>query len=970
MTLSLNNTTLQIKEEIESYLILNETKYAKERLKFVLRNALMEADFLNENIENSFNEDLKYINIQAILALEISRWKTSYSILQKRLTNLDKYLKEKILENEELRKFIVILDELDTKIIDIEEYINKEIESFKSYFRDILEGEYNDEKFNLIIQAFNRISQYVVKYDNVIFKVSQQITSKEKKIAKKHKLVINNWVSFKKNFDEVTSYYTNGFQFFNKIIEQIKSINNGIENEILSIRDKARNKLDDSEFDSAFEIIKKESDILLNIKTKKIKELQLNVKKEINSKQKLYLLYKHLQEKLNRLEESILESIAEQVESLKDKVAKERNRASIDGFENFILTEIQNFKNKLESYQNQLRMTKNKKIDEVVRGFDKILIEFDSADKKYMKKLNEIKNSINGYDEKSITVIQWEKFRDLINNEITRLKDEFVNEIVTRKILLMCNEENSDRIDLKALSNIVNLKCKALIPRIKEMIEISNLQGELHENDKYIIVHTKDHYKSKELKSYINNKLLKLNRDRIGKILALYDSSIKNKTLFTNTLELQNRIDDLATFEETIRFQYNKKVKELGVKEERIEITQIKKEIEDAIENNKLAILSIQENLKLFNGLQNFIGSEYNNLKFNLESEFKRIQDDTEEGYSYAKLRESLENKTNNINGKIRIVNEKIEEKLRSTLSKSFESRKFEVEIREFYVKYKNDFRKLYTEKIEKINEEINYLKDESYREKFIEFINKNKINLSQLLGTLQARVEDYIDYKEFRRAYSIVVKREKEIQIGIKDLNREVKELIRDFDRQTRNFVTKNSSIIYNFEQFISEFDDILTEKVKSLEELILKSYVEMAIKAVANQYLTISFLQNELKIKKQKVQEHLISLISVGSLSGKYDPRIGLYYENPNVLKDLDEKELAVIKKMNFRFYMFYKHLRNFTSQNYSIFAFLAAILSITISLSTASGGNPVFFLLLFISAIIMVIYFLFKRKKKKKV
>jgi len=970
MTLSLNNTTLQIKEEIESYLILNETKYAKERLKFVLRNALMEADFLNENIENSFNEELKYINIQAILALEISRWKTSYSILKKRLNNLDKYLKEKILENEELRKFRVILDELDTKIIDIEEYINKEIESFKSYFRDILEGEYSDEKFNLIIQAFNRISQYIVKYDNVIFRVSQQITSKEKKIAKKHKQVINNWVSFKKNFDEVTSYYTTGFQFFNEIIEQINSINTGIENEILSIREKARGKLDENEFDSAFVIIKKESDALLNIKTKLIKELQLNVKKEINSKQKLYLLYKHLQEKLDKLEESILDSIAEQVQSLKDKVAKERNRASIDDFNNFVLIEIQNFKNKLESYQNLLRLSKNKKINEVVRGFDKILIEFDSVNKGYMKKLNELKNSINDYDEKSITVIQWEKFSELLNNEIAKSKDEFVNEIITQKIMLMCDEENSDRIDLKTLSNNVNLKCKALIPRVKEMIEISKLQGDLHENDKYIIVHTKDYYKSKELKSYIKNKLLKLNQDRIGKILALYDSSIKNKTLFTNTLEIQNRVDDLATFEENLRFQYNKKVKELGVKEERIEIIQIKKEIEDTIENNKLAIISIQENLILFNKLQNFVGSRYYNLKFNLENDFKRIQEDTEEGYTYAKLREILENKTYYFNEKIKKVNEEIEEVLRSTLAKSFESRKFETEIREFYVKNKNDFQKLYDEKVERINEEINYLKDESYREKLIEFINKNKINLSQLLGTLQARVEDYIDYKEFRRAYSIVVRREKEIQIEIKDLNRDVKNLIRDFDRQTRNFATKNNSIINGFEQFIIEFNDILTEKVKSLEGLILKSYVEMAIKAVANQYLTISFLQNELKIRKQKVQEHLISLISAGNLSGKYDPRIGLYYENSNVLKDLDEKELQVIKKMNFRFYMFYKHLRNFTSQNYSIFAFLAAILSITISLSTASGGNPAVFLFFIISAIILIFYYLFKRKKEKKV
>ncbi|MBA7579976.1 hypothetical protein ES708_21861 [subsurface metagenome] len=59
MTLKLENTIPQIREEIESYLLLDEVEFAKERLRFILRNALMEADFLNENIETSFNQEFK-----------------------------------------------------------------------------------------------------------------------------------------------------------------------------------------------------------------------------------------------------------------------------------------------------------------------------------------------------------------------------------------------------------------------------------------------------------------------------------------------------------------------------------------------------------------------------------------------------------------------------------------------------------------------------------------------------------------------------------------------------------------------------------------------------------------------------------------------------------------------------------------------------------------------------------------------
>lgn len=96
MTLKLKNIGHQISEEIDSYLIIDEIDYAKERLKFIVRDSLMEADFLNENIENSFNEILYYSNIKAILGTEITQWDKVYSTLQKNLVDIDSHLKGKI----------------------------------------------------------------------------------------------------------------------------------------------------------------------------------------------------------------------------------------------------------------------------------------------------------------------------------------------------------------------------------------------------------------------------------------------------------------------------------------------------------------------------------------------------------------------------------------------------------------------------------------------------------------------------------------------------------------------------------------------------------------------------------------------------------------------------------------------------------------------------------------------------------
>jgi chromosome segregation ATPase len=463
---------------------------------------------------------------------------------------------------------------------------------------------------------------------------------------------------------------------------------------------------------------------------------------------------------------------------------------------------------------------------------------------------------------------------------------------------------------------------------------------------------------------------LKQTQESIGKFLALYDSCIKNKTLGVNLLEIQNRIDDLSKLEETVNKRYDVKIKELNVDEARIENMELKKGVNSIISNNRLAIENIKQNLIVFNELLNFISSEYNALQIEINNQFDKISENIEEIEVYEKMRENLVSRKKKVESKLKQVDEKIEEKLNLVINKSYESRKFETEAREFYVRKKNETLKRYEEKVHLINQQINTFRFETCRGKLLTNINKNKIHLSQLLGTLQARVEDYLETEQFKRAYLKVNKRQKNIEQEIKDVNKRNKDLIKEFNKQSNYFETKNKHIIDDFDRFIKEFNDILREKVKSLEELVIKSYIKMAIKAVANEFLTLSFLQNELKIKKQQIQKHLISLISAGKLNGKYNPQIGLYYENPDVLAKLDEKELEVIKKMNFRVYMFIRRLKNFTNQYGSIIAFFASILTISYYIFRLTGENPITILIPVLLTLLVFYFFFFKKRKEDKI
>ena len=139
------------------------------------------------------------------------------------------------------------------------------------------------------------------------------------------------------------------------------------------------------------------------------------------------------------------------------------------------------------------------------------------------------------------------------------------------------------------------------------------------------------------------------------------------------------------------------------------------------------------------------------------------------------------------------------------------------------------------------------------------------------------------------------------------------------------------------------------------------------MTIKAVANEYLTVSFLNSELKIRKKNIQDHLLFLISSGDLKGKFDPRFSIYFENPDILDDIDEAELEVIKNTNFRVNMAMRHLKNFASQYGSIIAFFASILTISYYLFLFSGGNPAVVIFpIIVTALILAYYFLRKGKR----
>jgi len=742
-----------------------------------------------------------------------------------------------------------------------------------------------------------------------------------------------------------------------------------LKNELSVILKKSKQKVRNNQFQEAFELIKKESDILIESKLEQLRELQKKVKKESKSRQKLYVLFRYLQEKLEESEEHIIEKVAEDIQEVKNKVIEERNRIIIEEFDTFVSEKIEECRKKLITYKNELEQKdlSDLNVKEVSNGFNAILSYFNDLDNSYNNKLNKNRSLIENFDEKSnLTIMQWERFKEYIENEIQNLKKEYINDFINKKILLLAKKSDSSYLTIRDIAKYIDMRIKETGPRIKQMIEISKINGTLIENDEILLLYTDHYYKNKELRNFINNKIIKYNNQTIGKTLALYDSCIKNRTLKINLEELTERIKDLEDFDKVIRERFNNKVKELDIDiESKKEYKASRKYFQNIITDSQIAIKSIENNLIIFKNLQNFIDKKYTQLKENFFSFVNKMSKDIEESDSYDSIKETFEQKKEKYDSIIENTEEEILDTLEEVLEEDENTKKLSPEIREYFITRKNEFITKFNEEMKNLNHNLLIKKNELFRDSLVNYINTSKIQLSHLLGKLQTRIEDYIDTNEFKRASSRLDKRVENIEDTINEINAQLRSIIKEFNRQAIDFETKNKHILIDFSKYIDEFKVVLCEKSKSLESDILKNFIQMAIKAVANEFLTIGFIKKEIKLKKQNIQDHLLSLISSEELTGKYDPRLNVYYEDPEVLDKLDEDELKVIKSMNYKVYRFLNRFKNITKHYYPIIAFFASFLTLSFYLMRFANWNP--WILLIPGVIIAsIIYLVIWRKK----
>jgi len=969
----LKDTPKKIEEEIDSLILVNEFELGKERLKYNIKNALMEADFLNENIENSFSADFKYLNPKNLLSNEITEWNKSYSEIRNKYYNLQGYFNEIFKEKENLKNFKLILNELNNSIEKNEQKLYSLIDLFKNYFRESLDKSYSDEIIQQLLNEYEKLNSEITKIDAYVYELSHKITSKEKSILKAQRKAISKWVMIKGDATDLIDYFLEGFKIYENNKNAMKKIENNTTTMINELKNTVSLILKEREFQRALEIIEKRTEEHLNANLKLIKNSQFNLKEHIKSKRKLFLLLKNVQEDWNSLEQNVISNIDKYRTSIEEKVIQEREFENLKEFDNFIKQNITNLKNQLRNKEKGCEKAlkyENLKISDLNSRIDEIFKEYSDLNEKIKERSKNLsKIVVDFYDKSNLGMLSWDKFIDSFKINLDDFKNRFTNEIIKQEILSASSHSKSNLIKLEDLKKKLHIKCNILVERINEMIDITKIDGELDEKNKELLVHTEDYYKNKKIKKFIEKQIEYLGND-FGKLVSLYESAIKNKSLKINILEIQNRINDFNTKLLNIEKNFQNETLRIGINTTKNDFLENKEFFNLELNKYKDIINGINKNAKVFNQIINFTSKEFSTLEIHLEKLNKSSQDIFEKINDYEKLKTDFNSKIMKLSEIMKISFDNIERKINTTMIKNPSSKVLNYEIREVFVSKKNLFNNKFEEFKENLTLKLDLIKNDALKENLLKFINKNQILLNQMLGSLERKVEDKIEIKDFKSTSFMVQKRVKRIKDKLKEIQNETSRLKKEFKKTFPEFNTKNKFLFDDFNHFLYEYNDVIDEKIKKLESLILKSYIEIVIKAVKDEYITISFLANELKIKRDKIQSHIITSIGEDELLGKYDPELQIYYENPEIIENLNPAKLKVIKSTNFKFYELLNRLRFFSSQYGSIISLIAAIFTITLAMNSLTGGNPVAVFFPVLITIVIIIYLLLRSQKEEKI
>ncbi|MBN2157473.1 MAG: hypothetical protein JW776_15615 [Candidatus Lokiarchaeota archaeon] len=965
-----------IMREVESLIFAGEIEYAELRLKNNIKKALLDAEFFNQSIHQQLDE-FEYINAPKAVSACLYDWMTLYDNLQSQYQKINLIMLEKIHESEKLRDQKHLIDQLETQIKTNISELELAFSVYQESFRYNLGKEYERNNVKQLEDELHSFNDRIKDFDHSVIEVSQQISVEDRKVKIRRKKVIEKWVEEKGIFDEYVAFYYEGFKIWHEKISYIDSQFDLFKNKIVQISQQISVSLQDKNYRTTKHLLNVEFSKLLHELEQKFKEFIRQIDEIIRSRKKLYLLITTLEKEWTQQKTQLEHLISKERENQQQIVELDKYEKSREDFVQLITEKITYLNSSFQGFVEQINeQLQNRKIpqyaaiDENYKFLQNLLLQ----NKKEIQQIGNAnsKKFKDFLDKVESSLILWNSFIISFEKRLNDLQEDMLDEVVRSALVQYSNEKSTNQVDLIELSDLTGISGKSIRKRIESMISFSKISGELIKGSNYLIIHNDEWRKNQRFNLFISGELREIDAFT-ERIVQLYNNSIEHNSIDSSFEELNGVIENFYTHLTHSKESVKMKVKSLNldIKNEMFvqNFTSFKSKLNDAkelVHDIHLRIASAMKSFKLVEQtvkfLQEFIASWNMNIEIHMEQN---------KSQPYEKNIHWIETEYQKIEDQISIIAKKFSGDMNTIWNKIPESQSIQkLLISHFEGKLGN----LVTDQEERREDIVKRLftyENQRVKKELDGKLFSHQDILNNHLGRIQFDIENRIEINEFKSAMQRLHTKLNKINDIIRHSDKSLKKQLKKITSKSKTKVNIQF-VMQTWKKFVDEYRIVVKEKQLNLELLIIQKYVEKVIRAFKDEYIPLNYLSKEFRLKRDIIQERLITLIGENRLPGKLYLELMIYYENPEPIQKLDQSSVDMIKTSNVHTYLIINRIQRLAKQIYPILMVIGSLLTITLSaLRIVQTAKLEWWVLPAALAVLLLfgfVYILLKRKDKK--
>ncbi|HMF32494.1 MAG TPA: hypothetical protein VKK79_13815, partial [Candidatus Lokiarchaeia archaeon] len=533
MTFEIQKSSRNIYSEVESLIIVDEVRVARQRLNSLIKNSLFDASFFNKNVEK-FQSEFTYLNAKNLLRDKVLRWEQVFGDLRRNFRTIQDLLLKRIDEREKVIEEREKVEELERQIQAKIASFMERIGDFKEKAYDALKGAVEPAEITNLGEKVQVIQTQLQKVDEKIAEFSQSINPQEEDMKEARKSAVDYWIAKREEIDGKMKDLLRVFKKWRAYHKRILAKKKEIVDNVLNFKESIKSAFGESGPDQAAETLDQELNGILEFLStesqqmkqdldadgeifKTLPGLRLQIEREWTETQQF------VEVNLNKIRAEVLV----QIETARENQLQEEFNVLVDREIRYLQDLLKQTRSWLQS---KLEGEQNLAIDQYRQVIQEAEREWTEK-KQHIKDLQESNKTLYFNFEKNckISIYKFDTFAKYFDQEFQQLKDQFFTDLVKQEAVQTADASEENVVDIAELAKKLEVNKKELRARMKSMLSDSILEGELLETCQ-IFVKTEIWVKVEKIRKFVHQKIALL-QDIKNQIVRLYKTSVENLTL-------------------------------------------------------------------------------------------------------------------------------------------------------------------------------------------------------------------------------------------------------------------------------------------------------------------------------------------------------------------------------------------------------------------------------------------------------